>query len=212
MKRMVVFAFSLLCLGSGGMLKAQDVYVGVRVEAPVRGAVLPSWLGVKAWDAPYVYIPELDLYYSVGEGFYYYLDNGQWCCCMSLPVAFQAYDLSSLRHVAIHTPMPWRYNRQHRARYCRAGQMKPLRKRTPEGKAASLPHAPNEVRAKDDDGHGVAIRRDWEPEVGNKNITGKINTEGKEASARRFVKKGLRRVSSDVDAVCGSTASPSVLN
>ncbi|MGI6219372.1 MAG: hypothetical protein ACOYJE_05865 [Bacteroidaceae bacterium] len=210
MKRILFFAFSALFLGSGSMIEAQNVRIDVHVDAPVCKVVRPAWLGAAAWDAPYVYIPELDLYYSMAEGFYYYFDGRQWCCSMSLPVCFRAYDLSALRHIAIRTRMPWRYNREHRARYCRAGQMRLLQRRDAKI-PARLPDAPKAMPPKRD-GQFAENR----PGVGqkptpvrteNRKRIERNNAEGRDVSAKRFVKKGLRRVSSDVDAE-RRTASP----
>lgn len=137
----------MLVLACGPMwapdMRSQDVNINIQVGSSLpAGWVRPAWLGTAAWDAPYVYLPEVDVYYSLAEGFYYYMSGGRWCCSLSLPPVCRGYDLAALRHIAIRTPRPWQHHARHRALYCRREPARPPRRPAVAGRVPAVKPRP----------------------------------------------------------------------
>lgn len=199
MKKNLLLVLMALSMGTGAALNAQNIEINVQVEAPACRVHRPVWLGTVAWDAPYVYIPELNLYYSMAEGFYYYLCDGRWCCSVSLPAIYRAYNLAKLRHIAIRTSRPWRYNSRHRARYCRVEHphaRPPRPEPRPHRARPARPQRVDPPRGATHNRPGVKPHKERVSKEFNRSES-RQSTEGRKASERRFVNKGLRRVSTD---------------
>ncbi len=80
--------------------------------------IQPSW-GPEGYDyAEFYYIPELNIYYDVINGLFYYYASRHWIGAQYLPVKYKRYDLHSMYKVVLNgDPCPWLDNRIHRVEY-----------------------------------------------------------------------------------------------
>jgi hypothetical protein len=79
----------------------------------------PAW-GPAGYDyAGYYYLPDIDCYYDVNAGLFYYFDRGKWISARYLPYAYRNYDLYGLYKVALNVRDPWRYHHIHYKDYSR---------------------------------------------------------------------------------------------
>ncbi len=80
--------------------------------------IQPSWGPVGYDYAEFYYIPELNVYYDVANGLYYYYASRRWIGAPYLPVRYKRYDLHSMYKVVLNgDPHPWLSNRYHRRDY-----------------------------------------------------------------------------------------------
>ncbi len=139
MKKQILLLSLIALMGTGPATQAQDIHFNVHIGNSSPRIYRPAWLGNVRIDAPYVDFPEIDVYYSMYDGLYHFLTAGVWCSARALPHALQIYDLTGLRHIALHGRSPWLYHRTHRDLYCRPAMMRPLRR-------ISRPHRPAPMR------------------------------------------------------------------
>ncbi len=81
-------------------------------------SIQPSW-GPAGYDyAEFYYLPELNIYYDVINGLYYYLSGSQWIGRKTLPVKYKKYNLHDMYKVVLNgKPQPWLDNKQHKKDY-----------------------------------------------------------------------------------------------
>lgn len=115
MKKMVFILASLFAFGvfSGGeTVKAQVVSVNINI------GVQPAWGPVGYDYVEYYYIPEIDCYYNVPQGLFYYVNNGRWISGRYLPPYYSRYDLYRLYKVVVNGyRQPWMYHSRHYSAY-----------------------------------------------------------------------------------------------
>lgn len=114
MKKFII-AFALLVgLSSfNSTTDAQNINVSINIGSQ------PAWGPVGYDYAGYYYFPDIDCYYDVNMGMYYYYDRGVWVSARYLPYAYRNYDLYGLYKVVLNVNRPWRYNSIHRRDYGR---------------------------------------------------------------------------------------------
>ncbi len=79
----------------------------------------PAWGPVGYDYAGFYYFPEINCYYDVNIGMFYYVDRGYWVSARYLPYAYRNYDLYRLYKVVLNDRNPWRYNYIHHRDYGR---------------------------------------------------------------------------------------------
>lgn len=79
----------------------------------------PAWGPVGYDYANYYYLPEINCYYDVNLGTFYYVDRGYWVSARYLPYAYRNYDLYRMYKVVLDVRSPWRYNHVHYRDYGR---------------------------------------------------------------------------------------------
>lgn len=77
----------------------------------------PLWGPTGYNRADYYYLPDLQLYYSVNEKKFVYLNDGKWEFSPTLPEAHSSYDLFSGHKVVINRPNPYTNFNAHKSRY-----------------------------------------------------------------------------------------------
>ena len=68
-------------------------------------------------DDDYYYLPDVDAYYDINAGCYYYNDGYDWVSCAYLPGAYRNYDWRSVRRYEIREHRPFMRNDFYRSRY-----------------------------------------------------------------------------------------------
>ena len=77
----------------------------------------PIW-GPTGYDhVEYYYLPDIDIYYNVPLGRFYYYENSRWTNGTSLPARAQGFDLYSAYKVVVNETTPYRRNAMNRAKY-----------------------------------------------------------------------------------------------
>lgn len=115
MKKMIfilasLFAFSVF--SGGETVKAQGFSININI------GVQPAWGPVGYDYVEFYYIPEVDCYYDVPRGLFYYVHNGRWISGRYLPPYYSRYDLYRLHKVVINGySQPWRYHQRHYPAY-----------------------------------------------------------------------------------------------
>lgn len=103
----VLALLSLNCMSSGTM--------NGRIALNISDQ--PVW-GPTGYDhAEYYYIPDIDVYYSVQERQYIYLDGATWRYSVSLPASYSTYDPYHSYKVVINGSKPYSENEHHRSQY-----------------------------------------------------------------------------------------------
>lgn len=111
MKRLILILTLVISFGilnTSQKVHAGNVYVNINIGRQ------PAW-GPTGYDyAQFYYLPEINCYYDVEAGYYYYPDRGRWVAVRYLPPYYSRYDFYSLYKVVINgMPSPWMYNRRH---------------------------------------------------------------------------------------------------
>lgn len=108
----ILALMSLITLLGIGRLDAQ-VSVNVNIGGP------PAWGPYGYNDARFYFIPDIDVYYDVWYGNYYYYDYGQWVCRPSLPPRYVNFNLYGCYKVVLdyRGSHPYRYWNNHRVTY-----------------------------------------------------------------------------------------------
>lgn len=94
-------------------IQAQTINISVNIGRQ------PAWGPVGYESASYYYMPEINCYYDVNLGMFYYVDRGYWVSARYLPYAYRSYDLYRLYKVVLDVRNPWRYNHIHYKDYGR---------------------------------------------------------------------------------------------
>ncbi|MDU1890412.1 MAG: hypothetical protein E6767_06945 [Dysgonomonas sp.] len=110
-----LLAFALL-IGIGSFYnttEAQSINISINIgRQPAWGPVGYDYVG-------YYYFPDIDCYYDVNVGLFYYLHRGHWVSARYLPYGYRNYDLYGMYKVVLNVHEPWRYHRTHYRDYAR---------------------------------------------------------------------------------------------
>lgn len=94
-------------------VEAQNISVNINIgRQPAWGPVGYDYVG-------YYYFPDIDCYYDVNVGMFYYMNRGRWISARYLPYAYRNYDLYGMYKVVLNVNEPWRYHRNHYRDYAR---------------------------------------------------------------------------------------------
>lgn len=111
-----ILAFALL-IGivsfSNNTVSAQSLNISINIGRQ------PAWGPIGYDYAGYYYFPEINCYYDVNVGMFYYVDRGYWVSARYLPYSYRNYDLYRLYKVVLDVRNPWRYNHTHYRDYGR---------------------------------------------------------------------------------------------
>ena len=99
-----------------------SIHVGLHI--PVRHVYIPPPQPVQVYDNDgyddnddYYYLPEVEAYYSVERGCYYYQDGGLWVSAAYLPGAYRNYDWRSARRFEVRGRRPFMNHDVYRNRW-----------------------------------------------------------------------------------------------
>lgn len=109
-------AFALF-VGVGSLynntIEAQSINISINIgRQPAWGPVGYDYVG-------YYYFPDIDIYYNVNSGIFYYPDRGRWVSVRYLPPRYRHYDLYGLYKVVLNVNDPWRYHHIHYRDYAK---------------------------------------------------------------------------------------------
>jgi len=110
-----ILAFALL-IGVASFYntaEAQNINISINIGRQ------PAWGPVGYDYAGYYYFPDIDIYYDVNVGLFYYADRGRWISARYLPYHYRNYDLYRLHKVVLNVHQPWRYHSTHYRDYAR---------------------------------------------------------------------------------------------
>ena len=114
MKKVIIALAILMGVTSYyGTTQAQSVNISINIGRQ------PAWGPIGYDYAGYYYFPDIDCYYDVNIGMFYYMDRGRWISARYLPYAYRSYDLYRIHKVVINTRDPWRYHNNHYRDYAR---------------------------------------------------------------------------------------------
>ena len=99
------------------------LFVAQRVEAQVNVNInvglQPSW-GPSGYNyARYYYLPEMDIYYDVGNRHYTYYDGRRWISHRNLPKRYRQVNLHRTHKVVINESRPWQNHKIYHKKYRR---------------------------------------------------------------------------------------------
>lgn len=114
MKRFLLIFGLLLCMVSFySPMQAQNVNININIGRQ------PSWEPTGYDYVDFYYFPDINCYYDVNIGMFYYPNAGRWISARYLPRQFSGYDLYRMHKVVINQNNPWRYNHIHYRDYKR---------------------------------------------------------------------------------------------
>lgn len=94
-------------------IEAQNINISINIgRQPAWGPVGYDYVG-------YYYFPDIDCYFDVNLGMFYYFNRGRWISARYLPPAYRHYDLYGIHKVVLNVRDPWRYHHVHRRDYAR---------------------------------------------------------------------------------------------
>lgn len=93
--------------------EAQNINVNINIGRQ------PAWGPVGYDYARYYYFPDIDCYYDVNIGMFYYMNRGRWVSARYLPYGYRNHDLYGLYKVVLNVNEPWRYHHNHYRDYAR---------------------------------------------------------------------------------------------
>ncbi len=112
-KFLLAFALLLGATSFYNTVEAQSINISINIgRQPAWGPVGYDYVG-------YYYFPDIDCYYDVNVGMFYYMDRGRWISARYLPYAYRHYDLYGLYKVVLNVNQPWRYHSAHYRDYAR---------------------------------------------------------------------------------------------
>ncbi|MFV0419260.1 MAG: hypothetical protein ACK5KT_11090 [Dysgonomonas sp.] len=115
MKKFLVAFILFIAAGSlyNNTVEAQNINISINVgRQPAWGPIGYDYVG-------YYYFPDIDIYYNVNLGMFYYPDRGRWVSVRYLPARYRHYDLYGLYKVVLNVNDPWRYHNMHYRDYAR---------------------------------------------------------------------------------------------
>lgn len=112
MKKLIL-TFALILTCSAYTMQAQRVSVNINIGSQ------PAWGPVGYDYVDYYYMPDIDCYYSVNQGLFFYMNAGRWVGVRYLPYAYKNYDFYTMYKVVLVGHDPWMYNNRHRREYAR---------------------------------------------------------------------------------------------
>jgi hypothetical protein len=115
MKKFILAIALLIGIASfNNKVEAQSINISINIGNQ------PSWGPVGYDYVDYYYLPDINCYYNVNAGLFYYLDRGRWFSARYLPYAYSHYDLYGMyKVVLINISNPWMYNSTHYRDYGR---------------------------------------------------------------------------------------------
>ncbi|MDH6353872.1 hypothetical protein M2132_000189 [Dysgonomonas sp. PH5-45] len=114
MKRIILtIALSLGLVSYAGITEAQNVSISINIGSQ------PAWGPVGYDYVDYYYLPDIDVYYGVNTGLFYYWHGRRWVSARYLPYSYHHYDLFRMYKVVLNTRDPWIHNHRHRHDYRR---------------------------------------------------------------------------------------------
>lgn len=114
MKKLVlIFALLIGVTSFYNKAEAQNINISINIgRQPAWGPVGYDYVG-------YYYFPEINCYYDVNVGMFYYPNNGYWVSARYLPYSYRHYDLYGLYKVVLNVRNPWCHNHVHYRDYAR---------------------------------------------------------------------------------------------
>ncbi|MDR1503247.1 MAG: hypothetical protein LBT43_12430 [Prevotella sp.] len=112
-KFLLAFALFIGVTSFYSTVEAQNINISINIgRQPAWGPVGYDYVG-------YYYFPDIDCYYDVNVGLFYYFDRGRWISARYLPYGYRNYDLYGLYKVVLNVRDPWRYHHIHYRDYAR---------------------------------------------------------------------------------------------
>jgi hypothetical protein len=112
MKRLAVltvFLFSILISNRSTAQVSVSINIGSQ----------PSW-GPAGYDyVDYYYMPDMDVYYSVPQRQFIYLEGNNWVFASRLPARYNGYNIYNAYKVVVNEPRPYLRADVYRARYAK---------------------------------------------------------------------------------------------
>lgn len=113
-KYILIFALLFGVTSYYNTAEAQSVNISINIGSQ------PAWGPVGYDYVDYYYMPDINCYFNVNLGLFYYLDRGRWISARYLPYAYRGYDLYGMyKVVLVNVANPWRYNSVHYRDYGR---------------------------------------------------------------------------------------------
>lgn len=88
-------------------LQAQQVNVNINIGSQ------PAWGPIGYDYVDYYYMPDINCYYSVNQGLFFYFNAGHWVGVPYLPPYYRNYDFNTMYKVVLVGHDPWRHNKRH---------------------------------------------------------------------------------------------------
>lgn len=110
MKKILV---TVAVLMSGWVMQTADAQASVSINSGAQ----PAWGPVGYDRVDYYYMPDIDVYYSVPQRQYIYLDDGRWKFVSKLPARYSNYNIYKGYKVVINEPQPYRRAETYRVKY-----------------------------------------------------------------------------------------------
>ncbi|WP_029904261.1 hypothetical protein [Prevotella sp. 10(H)] len=112
-KLLLAFALFIGAASLYNTAEAQNVNISINIgRQPAWGPVGYDYVG-------YYYFPDIDCYYDVNVGMFYYQNRGRWISARYLPYSYRNYDLYGMYKVVLNVHEPWRYHHNHYRDYAR---------------------------------------------------------------------------------------------
>jgi hypothetical protein len=112
---MRTFFYAIAFLTGGIIFTATTGRAQVRLQVNIGSQ--PEW-GPSGYEhADYYYLPDIDVYYSVTDREFIYLDGRRWVHRTELPRRYQNYDLYRSYKVVVNESNPWVHNDDDHRRY-----------------------------------------------------------------------------------------------
>jgi hypothetical protein len=113
-KYILIFALLIGVTSFYNTTEAQNVNISINIGRQ------PAWGPVGYDYVDYYYMPDINCYFNVNLGLFYYPDRGRWVSARYLPYGYRNYDLYGMyKVVLVNVHDPWRYNNIHYRDYSR---------------------------------------------------------------------------------------------
>lgn len=106
-----LLTLALVLTATVATMQAQRINVSINIGSQ------PSWGPVGYDYVDYYYLPDIDCYYSVNQGLFFYQNAGRWLGVRYLPYAYRDYDFYSMYKVVLVGHDPWLHHNRHRRIY-----------------------------------------------------------------------------------------------
>ena len=103
----------------GALLLAGISNAQVKININFNLNTQPAW-GPTGYDyVEYYFLPDIDVYYYVPSGLYYYKYRGRWIARETLPSRYIRFDLYHSYKVVLNEKEPWKHNADFVAKYAK---------------------------------------------------------------------------------------------
>ena len=100
---------------AAGIFLSTDI--NAQITATLNIGAQPIW-GPTGYDyVDYYYFPDIDIYYSVPQQRFIYMDGGNWITATNLPNRCASYDLYNAHKVVMNEPTPYLHNESNQGKY-----------------------------------------------------------------------------------------------